>query len=149
MTQRTGTLVTFAALAAVLAGGLMSAGAAAATPTERQAAPVSEDATARSVNNLGLSTAQARGIQCFLRDSYNYTGALDGLLGPQSWRAMQRHLQRFGYNDAIDGIVGPNTIRALQRQLRYWGYRDGADGIAGPNTQAAFKRWGDHEAARC
>jgi lysozyme family protein len=138
------TLVTVTAAIGIAVGGTIGAGAGfAASPAP--AAPVSaQDVSPLVVNNLGLSSQQAKNVQCFLRTSpASYTGAIDGQLGTNSWKAMQRWLARYwDYNDSIDGIVGPNTIRALQRMLAFgWGYTDSIDGIAGPNTRAAFKRF--------
>lgn len=122
----------------------MGAGAGFAV-SQAVADPVSPpDVSVLAVNNLGLSGQQARYVQCFLRTHpANYTGAIDGQLGTNSWKAMQRWLAEYwNYNDSIDGIVGPNTIRALQRMLAFgWGYTDPIDGIAGPDTRAAFKRF--------
>jgi lysozyme family protein len=138
------TLVTVTAAVGIAVGGMTGAGTGFA---ESPAAPDSvstQDVTILAVNNLGLSSQQAKNVQCFLRTPpASYTGAIDGLLGTNSWKAMQRWLATYwDYNDAIDGIVGPNTIRALQRMLAFgWGYTDRIDGIAGPNTRAAFQRF--------
>jgi len=69
--------------------------------------------------------------------------SIDGLLGPNSWKAFQRELKTYwGYTGAIDGIPGTNTVKALQRMLKtYWGYTGAIDGIAGSGTQAAFQRF--------
>ncbi|CAM5445675.1 hypothetical protein SCANM124S_03827 [Streptomyces canus] len=49
-------------------------------------------------------------------------------------------LNAWGYNaGTVDGAVGPNTIRALQKFLNAVGENAGTpDGIAGPQTRAAF-----------
>lgn len=46
-------------------------------------------------------------------------------------------------DDSIDGIVGTNTIKALQRMLRGHGYNGPIDGIAGDGTRAAFAKFAD------
>jgi hypothetical protein len=100
-----------------------SAGFAASAPTSKPAAS-SEAVVPLAVVNLGLSTAQARNVQCWLKANWGYTGALDGQLGTNSWKAFQRNLRTYwGYTGAIDGIVGSGTVKALQRLLKdSWGY---------------------------
>lgn len=140
----TGVMLT--TLLAVGAGGLATAGTASAAPTVSHTAS-SETVAPLAVVNLGLTTAEAQRLQRWLRTHYSYSGAVDGQLGPQSWRAMQRFLkERWSYNDAVDGIVGPNTIRALQRMLKHGGlgYGGPIDGIAGPETRAAFRNFVYH-----
>lgn len=130
-------LVTVGAVAAV---NLVGAGTSFAA-TARDYPPAAGTATLAplAVVNLGLSTTQARYEQCYLR-FWDYTGALDGQLGPESWKAKQRYLAHFyGYTGRIDGVVGSGTVSALQRSLREWGYTGAIDGIAGPRTQAAFR----------
>jgi peptidoglycan hydrolase-like protein with peptidoglycan-binding domain len=95
-----------------------------------------------AVNNLGLTTAEAENVQRFLIGRGYNPGPVDGELGTQSWMAMQSYLRDFGYGytGAIDGIVGSNTIKALQRRLADgFGYTGAIDGIAGSGTKAAFK----------
>ncbi|MFE0258040.1 peptidoglycan-binding protein [Streptomyces sp. NPDC059010] len=137
----TRTLVSVSAVVGLAAGGLATAGTSFAAAQAKPA--VSSEVSVLAVNNLGLSTTEARYVQCWLQDYWGYTGALDGQLGTNSWKAMQRNLkQHWGYNDSIDGIVGKNTIMALQRSLKaYQGYDGEIDGIAGPKTKAAFKRF--------
>lgn len=123
-------------------GSLATAGTALAAPAQQtRAEAVSLTQAPLAVNNLGLSTTQARWVQCWIKDYYGYKGDLDGKLGTKSWMALQRWLKKhWQYKDDIDGIVGPNTIRALQRDLKkYHGYRGKIDGIAGAKTKAAFK----------
>ncbi|AGP51663.1 hypothetical protein M271_00110 [Streptomyces rapamycinicus NRRL 5491] len=100
-----------------------------------------EAVTPLAVNNLGLNTTEAKNIQCWLR-GYGYTGAIDGQLGTNSWKAFQRNLQaNYDYTGAIDGVVGTGTKKALQRLLKEaWGYTGAIDGIFGSGSQAAFKR---------
>ncbi|MBB1246128.1 peptidoglycan-binding protein, partial [Streptomyces durbertensis] len=99
--------------------------------------------TPQAVENLGLTVRQAKGIQRHLWQLGHDPGTIDGQLGTNSWKAMQRSLRSYGYSDAIDGIVGPNTIKALQRMLKqHWGYSGAIDGIAGSGTRAAFARCG-------
>ncbi len=144
------TLVSVTTAVGIAAGGLAVAGTAAAAPAPAGKTSVSADVTPFAVVNLGLSTTQARNVQCFLKNSWGYTGALDGQLGTNSWKAMQRRLAwNQGYAGAIDGVVGPGTISALQHLLRGYQYTGAIDGIAGPATQAAFKRYANAQAAHC
>ncbi|MFJ8634749.1 peptidoglycan-binding protein [Streptomyces sp. NPDC093568] len=145
MRALTKTLVSLTAAVGIAAGSLAGAGAAFADSAQGTKPSVSaEAAVPLAVNNLGLSSQQAKNTQCFLRTApASYTGAIDGLLGTNSWKAMQRWLREYwDYNDSIDGIVGPNTIKALQRMLKHaWGYTGAIDGIAGSGTKGAFQRF--------
>ncbi|MET8772999.1 peptidoglycan-binding protein [Streptomyces sp. NPDC004658] len=97
----------------------------------------------QAVNNLGLSAAQAKKVQRWLKTYWSYRDSIDGKLGTNSWKAFQRCLKKYwGYTGPIDGVVGKGTIKALQRLLKdSYGYRGPIDGIAGSGTKAAFKRF--------
>lgn len=135
-----------AVAAAVAFGGVVTAPTAAAQPGHT--APAHSTAVAKGVrvspsaiNNLGLTSAEAKRVQLSLYDC-GYIGKVDGLLGPLSWKAMQTCLIPYGYSGSIDGIVGPRTISALQYLLKQHGWYSGAiDGIAGPKTRAGFKKF--------
>ncbi|MFF7458477.1 peptidoglycan-binding protein [Kitasatospora sp. NPDC008115] len=116
------------------------AGATAASAASAPQAPA-RTVGVRAVNNLGLTTAEAQSVQCYVRDAGYNPGAIDGQLGTNSWKAWQSFLNDLGYNaGTVDGAVGPNTIRALQRFLTDLGYDTGGiDGIAGSKTRAAWK----------
>jgi peptidoglycan hydrolase-like protein with peptidoglycan-binding domain len=131
---------------AVAAVGIAVAGVGVVVTTQAAADPIvgAPGYSVLATVNFGLSTQQAKNVQCFLRTSpASYTGAIDGQLGTNSWKAMQRWLREYwDYNDSIDGDPGPNTVRALQRMLAFgWDYNDSIDGDPGPNTRAAFKRF--------
>ncbi|MDK1473480.1 peptidoglycan-binding protein [Streptomyces sp. 549] len=137
-------LVSVTAVVGLTAGSLAGAGTALAAPQKAAQPPVSSEAVApQAVVNLGLSAAQARNVQRWLTRHWGYTGAIDGQLGTNSWKAFQRNLRtHWGYTGAIDGVVGSGTVSALQRLLKAgWGYTGAIDGIAGSGTQAAFKRF--------
>ncbi|MFJ7053597.1 hypothetical protein ACIQU7_17960 [Streptomyces albidoflavus] len=97
--------------------------------------------------NLGLDNQGAKRVQRWVLTMYGYTGRIDGALGPNSWKAMQRFLatwpsQPAPYKGAIDGVVGPATIVSLQAYLKkFRGYNGALDGRAGTGTQAAFWRF--------
>lgn len=109
------TIVSLTAVAGIAAGTLAAAGTSYAAPAPTARTAASAQASILATNNLGLSTTQAKYVQCFLRDApASYTGGIDGQLGTNSWKAMQRHLRAYwDYNDSIDGDPGPNTIKAL------------------------------------
>lgn len=84
------------------------------------------------------------GIQAYLKRSWDYSGAVDGVPGPLTWAAMQRFLKRnWGYSGPVNGVPGKYTWKAIQRWLaRYYGYSGRVDGIPGPLTNAALDRAG-------
>lgn len=140
-------LVSAAAVVGLTAGGLVTATPSFAAPAAQERAAVAESASTHAVVDLGLTRAQARNVQRWLAEFWEYDDAIDGLLGPQSWKAYQRCLQNWGYEGPIDGIVGDGTIRALQTQLKETsGYTGPIDGYAGPLTRAAFARFADAHA---
>ncbi|MEU6934987.1 peptidoglycan-binding domain-containing protein [Streptomyces sp. 2RAF24] len=136
-------VATATVLAAVTAGSLAASGTAFAVSPEKSQGVVARPASATEVVNLGLNSDQAKRVQFFLRYYVGvYSGGIDGLLGTESWKGMQRMLRSYGYTGAIDGIVGSGTIKGLQQFLKSEGYYSGAiDGIAGSGTKAAFAAW--------
>lgn len=138
-------LVGVTAVIGIAAGALVGAGASSADPAPTPATAVSSQAAGvLTVNNLGLNTEEAESVQLFLIVRGYNPGPTDGQLGTASWKAMQSYLRDYGYGytGTIDGIVGSNTIKALQRRLAQgFGYTGPIDGIAGSATKAAFKRF--------
>ncbi|MFE2020355.1 peptidoglycan-binding protein [Streptomyces sp. NPDC059499] len=140
----TRSIVSVTAVAGLAVGTLAGAGTSfAASAPATQPAVSAQAFGALATNNLGLTGAQAENLQWWLSMHYSYTGPIDGLLGTNSWKALQRHLRtNWDYEDAIDGIAGPHTIKALQRYLKdLWGYTGPIDGIAGPGTRTAFAKF--------
>lgn len=136
-------LVGVTAVVGLAAGSLAGAsGAFAATHTAKPAA-VAQPVQIQDTVNLGLSTAQAKGVQHWLAEYWGYTDKIDGELGTHSWEAMQRFLKaNWGYTKKIDGIVGSGTVSALQSFLKaHYGYTGAITGIANSGTQAAFKNF--------
>ncbi|MEV7192038.1 peptidoglycan-binding domain-containing protein [Streptomyces sp. NPDC093510] len=128
------TLVSVSAVAAIAAGSLAGASVGFAAPASESKSVVSTKAVApQAVNNLGLNTARAKNWQCWLKKKGFNPGAIDGQLGSNSWKAAQRM-----FRVDVDGIVGPNTIKGLQRYLNGFGYGLVVDGDAGTKTRAAF-----------
>ncbi|MCX5409818.1 peptidoglycan-binding protein [Streptomyces sp. NBC_00335] len=123
---------------ASLAGGA-SAGFAASQPYVKPVVGV-QTASVLAVNNLGLTTTQAKHWQCWLRGWGFNPGTIDGQLGTDSWKAAQRF---FNYYDeyvdgrlVVDGVVGTGTVKALQNWLGV-----GIDGVVGTQTRAAFAKF--------
>jgi peptidoglycan hydrolase-like protein with peptidoglycan-binding domain/DNA invertase Pin-like site-specific DNA recombinase len=109
--------------------------------------------------------SRVRALQRRLRALGHRPGPVDGLYGPRTEAAVER-LQRDG-GIAVDGVVGPQTrrllnreaprlapgagygqpggspqVRDIQRQLRAAGSRPGPiDGVYGPRTEAAVERF--------
>ncbi|WRZ88297.1 peptidoglycan-binding protein [Streptomyces sp. NBC_01007] len=125
----------------IAVGSLTGASAAFSAPQSAAAAVSTQSVTVLAVNNLGLTTSEAKSVQCYVRDGGFSPGAIDGQLGTNSWKAWQGFLNAAGFNaGTVDGEVGPNTIRGLQRFLVYVGYDTGGiDGVAGTKTRAAWK----------
>lgn len=68
-----------------------------------------------------------------------YTGDVNGIMGPNSWKGVQRYLNVFGASLIVDGAPGPNTYRAIQRHLNATaGAGLVVDGVMGPRT---YKAW--------
>ncbi|MFC9429136.1 peptidoglycan-binding protein [Streptomyces sp. NPDC056987] len=152
MRALTKALVSATTAVGIAVGGLATAGTAMAAPAPAQQQAVSAEVAPLAVVNLGLSTAQAKHWQCWLRALGYNPGTIDGQLGTNSWKAAQRFFTPQGfYNDSIDGVVGPNTIKALQRYLnsRNLGYDLAVDGIAGTRTKAAFAHYADRFSHLC
>lgn len=149
MRTLTRTFVSVSAVAGILVGGL--AGTSVAVSATEVAAKPAAGVQIAAVDNHGLTTTEARYVQCELKANWGYSGALDGQLGTNSWKALQRALAKhWEYTGAIDGIPGPNTNKALQRLLMAgYGYPGPIDGIWGPNSIAAFKRLAAACAASC
>ncbi len=115
--------------------------------------------------NAAAGSAGVAALQVGLRAHGFYEGAIDGITGPRTARAVRR-LQRKA-RIAVDGVAGPQTrhalgrfgrhtlgsrplhrgskgwdVAALQFQLAVHGFPSGTfDGIFGPRVQAALSRF--------
>ena len=70
-----------------------------------------------------------------------YGGPLDGDLGIESWKGIQRNLAREnGYRGWVDGIPGKLTYAAIQRWAQNYGYRGDVDGVPGRYTWRAVAK---------
>ena len=72
--------------------------------------------------------------------SNGYTGAIDGYMGPNSWRGLQRFLNVMGLGaGSEDGEPGPATYAAMQRLAQFNDcYQGDVDGEMGPNSWRCF-----------
>lgn len=135
--------LTAAGLVLGLTGTLAGATIATAAPAQQVPARTvsTRTVTIQAVDNLGLTTSEAKSVQCYVRGAGYDPGTIDGRLGHDSWLAWQRFLNADGDKAGTeDGILGPNTISALQRFLTSLGYDTGGiDGKAGTKTRAAWK----------
>ncbi|MBV1851319.1 GH25 family lysozyme [Catellatospora tritici] len=69
-----------------------------------------------------------------------YTGPVDGVLGPNSWKGVQTLLKQLGlYSGPVDGVPGTNTYKGLQLLAQRGGYTGPVDGLPGPNTYAGLR----------
>jgi peptidoglycan hydrolase-like protein with peptidoglycan-binding domain len=70
-----------------------------------------------------------------------YAGAIDGVFGPQSWKAVQTFLKQQGlYGGAIDGVPGSLTYKGFQTYAKKGGYNGPIDGVLGALSWAGFAK---------
>ena len=69
-----------------------------------------------------------------------YTGAIDGVMGGNSWKGVQRYLNLLGFNLVVDGVAGSATNKAIQTDLRGVDPSLAVDGVRGPATYRAWAR---------
>lgn len=97
-------------------------------------------------SDFGIGTnatrAQWRTIQDWSKRLKRYDGPVDGVPGPNTWKANQITCAEYGYYEGpIDGIPGTNTAKGMQRYAAAGGgYKGPIDGILGPNSWAGFTR---------
>lgn len=79
-------------------------------------------------------------MQNILKADHGYMGAVDGVPGGMTYKALQRSVVAHGYNGPIDGKPGTNTYKALQKRLVAKGTYEGRiDGALGAVTYTAWK----------
>jgi peptidoglycan hydrolase-like protein with peptidoglycan-binding domain len=120
----------------------------ATTARSSQPAMAEGEVGAQAVVNLGLTIRKAKGVQTWLKRWHDeYDGPIDGELGTSSWMGIQKVLSisySYDYGGAIDGIPGTGTKKALQRFLNYNGYNAGkVDGIWGSQSTNAWAAFAD------
>lgn len=72
---------------------------------------------------------------------YNYTGSVDGVMGPNSWKGVQRGLTALGFSVDETGVPDFQTYAAMQSMALQYGYTGPVDGIMGPNSYRGFSRY--------
>lgn len=146
-TSRLGVVLTAAVALTVLTGTPAHANSTPAKAVVEasitsQAVPAIWNGCSNTTYKTGVPT------KCFYQDwqgftlkRYGYTGSIDGVMGPASWKATQRMLKAAGRNPGpIDGVPGVQTKKALQQFLRVNGrYTGPIDGILGAGS---YRAWG-------
>ena len=98
--------------------------------------------TAHSVsdgNSAGASNADEKSVQQSLKTQGLYTGPIDGVFGPNSWKAVQTFLTNQKVKiDHIDGVPDAETNSGLQTYAKNGGYTGPVDGVLGPKSWAGF-----------
>lgn len=72
---------------------------------------------------------------------YNYTGPVDGALGTNSWKGVQRGLSAMGYSVSVTGTPDVSTYAAMQSVAAQYGYTGPVDGVMGPNSYRGFSKF--------
>lgn len=89
MRALTKALVSVTTAVGIAVGGLATGGTAMAAPAPAQQQTATSEVGTLAVVNLGLTTAQAKDWQCWLRAMGYAPGVIDGQLGTNSWKAAQ------------------------------------------------------------
>ncbi len=127
-----------ATLAVVAVGGLTLSGAQAASANSW-----TSFCSTGVYNDTTTETAPSQQMWCRVQGgpaaANGYTGTVDGVMGVNSWKGLQRHLAaNFQYYGPIDGQPGTNTYKAMQRNAAQVGYAGPIDGQMGPNSWKYF-----------
>lgn len=80
-------------------------------------------------------------VQGIMARPGGYTGAIDGVMGTNSWEGVQRYLNsNIGAGLTVDGVAGTNTNKAIQRWINTfdWVTPVVVDGVRGPAT---YESW--------
>jgi hypothetical protein len=90
-------------------------------------------------SSAGASNADEKSVQQSLQKLGLYSGPIDGVFGPNSWKGVQTFLtnQKFKI-DHIDGVPDAETNRGLQTYAQKGGYTGPVDGVLGPKSWAGF-----------
>lgn len=113
---------------------------AASTLETKQEEKKPEPEAPKPVQVSELSQDDWKTMQMLLKRDHGYTGPVDGLPGPNTYKALQTSVKDNGYTGPIDGLPGPNTYKALQRRLVKRGTYEGRiDGKLGTATYTAWK----------
>jgi hypothetical protein len=89
-----------------------------------------------------IPTATQRAFQELLTKLKLYSGNIDGVWGPMSWKAIQAYMKTQGvYTGPIDGIPGTLTYKGLQELAKRGGYDGPIDGIFGPKSNEGLSTY--------
>lgn len=114
------------------------------------APPAPTPPPARIDYQWGLTKTAALAIQKGLARLGRYSGAQDGIAGPQTVTGLQQWLKDNGHLPAdyvVDGVPGRRYGEALQRVARRFGYLGPIDGHPGAFTSIALALWASRLAA--
>jgi hypothetical protein len=88
-----------------------------------------------------LTVEDWKKFQEILKRDFAYAGAIDGIPGPQTYKALQKSVVPFGYSGALDGMPGTNTYKGVQRRLvARADYEGRIDGQWGAQTIEALRK---------
>ncbi|MFC7884722.1 peptidoglycan-binding protein [Streptomyces sp. NPDC057376] len=90
MQAMTRALATVATVVAIAAGSLAVAGTSVAATSEKKPVASAETSAPLAVVNLGLTTSEAKSLQGKFLRAWGYTGAMDGIAGPETRAAFRR-----------------------------------------------------------
>ena len=135
----------------VAIGAALMSSSIAAAPAQAAQESVSATAAGCVEYRPGLTSTRASGsptcgfwyaVQFYeARIGGGYTGPVNGVMGVNSWKGVQRYLNNNGAALAVDGAPGPATYRAMQNKINQFGSnvpRVTVDGIVGPAT---YRSW--------
>ena len=113
---------------------------AAAAKPEPKSEPAPTPTPAAPVTVSSLSVDDWKKFQEILKRDHGYAGAIDGVPGAMTYKALQRSVAAHGYSGPVDGQPGGMTYKGLQRRLVAKGVYEGrVDGNLGPATYTAWK----------
>ena len=113
---------------------------AAAAKPEPKSEPAPTPTPAAPVTVSSLSVDDWKKFQEILKRDHGYAGAIDGVPGAMTYKALQRSVAAHGYSGPVDGQPGGMTYKGLQRRLVAKGTYEGrVDGNLGPATYTAWK----------
>lgn len=85
------------------------------------------------------NAATQKRIQQALKNRGRYSGAVDGVWGPNSIKGIQTTIKNVGYTGPIDGVAGSNTCYYVQVYAQKFGdYKGPVDRVLGPNSWNGF-----------
>lgn len=97
--------------------------------------------------NTALQSPPNQVLYCQMQEMgsyyYGYAGPVNGIMGPNSWAAVQRYLkEQWGYLGPTNGIPGVNTYKAMQRAGNSYGWYATPSAVDGTLEARDWKAWG-------